>query len=176
VLVLTDRQTLEIQVVKWPDRRMGIARVKVLGEDQFGRWLGVVAGSPWWVADGSDSGVFITSFVKLIPVNTYWSVCFNHVDPIVDVDIILPVHWRDDIVEEVDLELDVLRFADGTVSVRDQDEFDRVRAFYAMPAEIAERALTTCEEIRVMIELGEEPFATAGFAWLERFLGETGMS
>jgi uncharacterized protein len=174
VFALTDRHTLEIRVVKWPDRRMGIAHVTVLGEDQFGRWMGAVAGSPWWMADGSDSGTFITSFVKLIPEDTYWSVCFNHVDPIVDVDMVLPVQWREDIIEEVDLELDVLRFADGTVSIRDQDEFDRVRSLYAMPDAIVERAETTCEQIRGRVEAGDEPFGTVGFAWLHRFLTETG--
>jgi predicted RNA-binding protein associated with RNAse of E/G family len=158
--------------VKWPNRRLGIARAMLLGEDQFGRWLGVVAGSPWRMADGSDSGIFLTSFVKLIPEDTYWSVCFNHVEPMVDVDIVLPVQWHDEIIEEIDLELDVLQDADGSVWVKDQDEFDRVRAIYDMPEAIVEQAQTTCEQIRARVEAGDEPFRSVGFAWLAGFLAE----
>lgn len=172
VIAVGERPTTEIHGVKWPDRRLGIARAMLLGEDQFGRWFGVVAGSPWWMADGSAAGIFLTSFVKLIPQETYWSVCFNHVDPIVDVDIVLPVEWHDEIIEEVDLELDVLQSADGSVWVKDRDEFERVRVLYNLPDAIVERAQTTCEEIRASVEAGDEPFASVGFAWLMRFLAE----
>ena len=92
----------------------------------------------------------------------------------VDVDIVLPVSWAGDILEEVDLELDILRAPDGTVQVRDRDEFERVQAIWPMPTEIVAQAEATCERIRALVESGAEPFGTVGHAWLARFLAEVG--
>jgi uncharacterized protein len=117
--------------------------------------------------------VFEQSFVKVVPSDTFWTACFNPVDPVVDVDIVLPVRWVDDALEEVDLELDILRSADGSVRVRDQDEFDRVRAGWSMPGDIAAQAESTCAHVRALVERGIEPFDTVGRAWLARFLAET---
>jgi len=79
------------------------------------------------------------------PRRSFWTACFNSFDPVVDVDIILPAHWFDQVVEEVDLELDIVRSADSTVYVRDRDEFDRVRSDWNMPSGIASEAEATCE-------------------------------
>ncbi len=168
------RRAIEVRGFKWPRRSTAVAMACLLGEDDFGRWLGVTKGDPWWAADRSRSGVFETSFVKVVPSGTFWTACFYPVDPVVDVDIVLPVRWVDDALEEVDLELDILRSADGSVRVRDRDEFDRVRAAWAMPGDIAAQAEATCERIRALVEQGTEPFGTAGRAWLSRFLAEAG--
>lgn len=146
----------------------------MLDEDSFGRWLGITAGHPWWEADRSRSGVFDTSFVKLVPRDTFWTVCFHPVDPVIDVDIVLPVRWVDDVLEEVDLELDILRSADGSVHVRDQDEFDHVRKAWSMPDDIAVQAEATCARIRTLVEQGAEPFGNVGRVRLTRFLAEVG--
>jgi hypothetical protein len=144
----------------------------LLGEDAFGRWLGVAQGDPWWMADRSRSGVFVASFVKLVPSGAFWTACYNYADPVVDVDIVLPVRWVDEVLEEVDLELDILRSADGRVWVRDQEAFNEVRERWAMPDDIAAQALATCEQVRALVERGAEPFGEVGRAWLSRFLAE----
>ena len=95
----------------------------------------------WCATDRSRSGVFELSFVKLVPNGTFWTACFNAVDPAVDVDIVLPVRWIDDALEEIDLELDILRSADG--AVRDREAFDRVRQEWTMPDDIAAQAEET---------------------------------
>ena len=115
---------IEIRGFKWPHRSTAVAKGHLLGEDAFGRWLGIAQGEPWWSVGETRSGVFESSFVKLVPSNTFWTACFRPTDPLIDVDIVLPVRWTDDVLEEVDLELDVLRFADGSVQIRDQEEFD----------------------------------------------------
>ena len=117
----------------------------ILGEDEFGRWVGLTKGDPWRAADGTRSGGFLSSFVVVVPQAAYWTACFHPLDPVVDVDIVLPASWVDDVLEIVDLELDVLRRADGRVQVRDQDEFERTRAAWAMPDDIAARAESTCD-------------------------------
>lgn len=168
----TNRRTIEVRGFKWPQRPIAVAVTTLLGEDAFGRWLGIRQGDPWWTADHVSRGVFEHSFVKLIPTDTFWTACFHAVGHIVDVDIVLPVRWVDDVVEEVDLELDILRSADGVVSVRDQDTFAQVRAQWDMPSEIAGQAETTCAQIRTQVERGVEPFGTVGPAWLARFLAD----
>lgn len=169
---LPERRRIEVRGFKWPRRATGVSRTYLLGEDEHGRWLGIVKGEPWHLADGSRSGVFLDSFVKVVPDGTSWSACFKPTFPEIDVDIILPVTWRGDVLEEVDLELDILRSVDGVVRVRDRGEFERVRAAWAMPGEVATRALATCEAIRARVAAGAEPFGTVGPGWLARFLAE----
>jgi len=154
-------------------RPKAVTVTRFLGEDSFGRWLGVARGEPWWSADHTRSGVMQESLVKLVPSGTFWTVCFHPVDPLVDVDIVLPVHWAGNVLEEVDLELDILRFTDGRVCVRDQNKFDQVRTTWAMPDDIATQAIAACEQIRDLVERGAEPFGEVGRAWLARFLTET---
>jgi hypothetical protein len=169
---MTDGRVIEIWNLKWPRREPGVTKARFLGEDKFGHWLGIAAGEPWWSPDRSRSGVFLSSLVVVVPRDTYWIAGFNPADPMVDVDIVLPVRWCDDVLEVVDLELDILRTADGSVKVRDQDEFARVRAAWDMPDDIVAQAESTCEQIRVQVELGVEPFGNVGAAWLARFLAE----
>jgi uncharacterized protein len=162
-------QVIQVRSFKWPRRPTSTAITRLIGEDEFGRWLGVAKGNSWWPADRSRSGVFESSFVKVVPLGTYWTACFNLVDPIIDVDVVLPVQWVDGALEEVDLELDVLGYANGSVEVRDKEEFSRVRVDWQMPDSIARQAEETCERIREIVKLGDEPFGSIGRSWLERF-------
>ena len=164
---------VEVRGFKWPHRPTSVAFASRLGEDQFGQWLGIAKGSAWWAADRSYSGVFLHSFVKLVPSNTFWSVCFHPIDHAVDVDIILPVHWIGDILEEVDLELDILRSPDGKVWVRDQDKFEHVRTQWNMPNEIVVKVEETCNQVRSSVEQASEPFGSVGLSWLSYFLANT---
>lgn len=165
---------IEVRSFKWPRRPTSLAMTHLLGEDEYGRWLGVIRGAQWRMADGSSEGVFVASFVQLVPDDTFWTSCFTIADPVIDVDIVLPVRWIDDALEQIDLELDVLGFVDGSVRVRDQDEFARVRAVWPMPEDVAARAEETCEQLRQMVEQRAEPFGDVGRARLSRFLTEIG--
>jgi len=171
---MVNHQAIEVRGFKWPRRSTTVAAACLLGEDAFGRWLGIAKGAPWWAADHSRSGVFEVSFVKLVPSDTFWTACFHPVDPVVDVDIVLPVRWVDGAIEEVDLELDILRSADGSVQVRDREAFALVQEAWTMPGDIVEQAEETCEMIRAMVEQGAEPFEAVGRAWLRGFLTEVG--
>lgn len=168
-----DHQLIEVRSFKWPRRPTSVTIARLLGEDHFGRWLGVAQGDPWWTADRSRYGVFTEALVKLVPNNTFWTACFHPVDPVVDVDIVLPVDWANDVLEEVDLELDILRFIDGSVHVRDQDKFEQVRMLWTMPEAIVTQAVATCEQIQHLVECSTEPFGQVGQMWLTRFLAET---
>lgn len=169
---ISNHRLIEVRAYKWPHRPTGVAQARLLGEDAFGRWLGVTGGTPWWAADHSHAGVFETSFVKVVPDGAFWTACFNLGDPLVDVDIVLPVRWVGDVLEEVDLELDILRTPDGDVRLRDREAFDRVREAWDMPDDVVIQAEETCERIRALVERGAEPFGDVGRAWLARFLAD----
>lgn len=69
--------TVEVRSFKWPRRPTGVTMARLLGEDEFGHWIGVAKGDPWWTADHSRSGVFEASLVKLVPHGTFWTACFH---------------------------------------------------------------------------------------------------
>lgn len=161
---------IEVHIYKWPHRPTNITQAYLIGEDSFGKWIGVAAGDPWWAADGTKSGVFIEPLVKVFPVNTFWTACFYPGDNSIDVDISLPVRWVDGGVEEVDLELDVLCSASGQITVRDQDKFQHIRDEHGLPPEIARQAEDACSHVCGMIERRDEPFGSVGATWLKQFL------
>jgi uncharacterized protein len=165
---------IEIRGFKWPNRPTSVAVASLLGDDIFGEWLGIARGDSWWSADRTRTGLFDHSFVKLVPGQTFWTVCFHTMDPLIDVDIVLPVRRYDGVIEEVDLELDVLRTADGRVCVRDQDIFDQMRSDGTLPDDVAAKAQATCEEIRLRVESGSEPFGKVGETWLSQFVRDSG--
>jgi len=112
--------------------------------------------------------LFERSFVKLVPSGTFWTACFNPNEPIVDVDIVQPVTWLDGALEEVDLELDVLRSAGGAVHVRDREEFMRMRKEQDMPDVLAAKAEAVCKHMVDQLEQNLEPFRSVGRTWLSR--------
>lgn len=166
-------EPIEVRVFKWPRRATTIARVRYLGEDEFGQWIGATGEDSWRHADRSTEHKFKAPLVKLIPSNTYWTACFHPAEPLVDVDIVLPATWTGNVLEEVDLELDILRMNDGRVTVRDQDLFEKVRATYNMPNHVAEQAQATCRELQTLVEQPIEPFATVGQQWLAHLMEST---
>src|SRR5438105_4391684 len=99
---VSERGVVEVRSFKWPRRPTSFAVVQVLGEDEFGRWLGVAAGAPWWWPDRSPGGVFLAPLVKLVPDGTFWTACFHPADPVVDVDVVLPVRCVDGARAEMD--------------------------------------------------------------------------
>ena len=94
----------------------------------------------------------------------------------VDVDIILPVSWTEGVLDEIDLELDILRSANGEVWMRDQDKFEHVRTTWNMPNDIAGQAQATFEHVRLMVEQAVEPFGSVGYSWLSRFLSDSNLT
>ena len=163
----------EVHSFKWPRHLQAVTRTHNLGEDRFGRWLGVRRGDPWQRADGSHGGVFAQPLVKLVPTGTFWTACFHPVDPVVDVDIVLPVQWADGRLEEVDLELDILRTAKGQVTVRDEDLFAHIWKTEALPDALARQALAACVELHRRVAQAIEPFDAVGRGWLTRFIAGT---
>ena len=145
---------IEVRMFKWPRRPTGVTKARLLGEDDFGRWLGLAQGDPWWHPDGIEGGVFVESLVKLVPHDTFWAVCFQPSDPVVDVDIVLPVQWAGDVLEEVDI-------------FRRMNRRDRGKAVIARPFDHATRRAGR----------GQQPVHALGLVGigLRRTAGEEGL-
>lgn len=167
---INDHPVIEIRGFKWPHRPTSVAMAYLIGEDSFGKWVGIAKGTPLRDTGGLRTGVFEVSFVKLFPKDTFWTACFGDGDILIDVDISLPVTWLDNVVEEVDLELDVLCTADWQIYARDHEKLIQVREMFSMPSHISEQAERTCQDIQQQIEQRIEPFGHVGFMWLRQFL------
>ncbi|XSG76892.1 hypothetical protein ACP8Y2_07765 [Herpetosiphon llansteffanensis] len=171
-MALDEYPQLAIHGFKWPKRPTAQTMGYLLGADKFGHWLGIVAGSRWQASNGQQ-GTFEQAFVKLIPANAYWSACFNLSGKLIDVDIVLPHQWNDQLVEEVDLEIDLLKMADGSIEIRDQAEFAAVCQRWPMPASLIEQVHSTTAQIYQQLATGIEPFKTVGALRLAQFLQQS---
>ena len=106
---------ITVEFRKHPDTLHWNYRAEVLGEDEYGTWLGVPAGAVLF--KGSEPKTIEGGFVQSIAPGRWWTMVRNighrtsHY-----VDIITPATWEGpDRVTMVDLDLDVVRLMDGAV-------------------------------------------------------------
>ena len=148
-------------------------RMRRLGSDQHGVWLGALAGTP--IQRGSEPLVALEQpWIQLIPEDRWWTAAFNAEPAATDVycDITTRPRWlhrRE--VTMIDLDLDVLRMrADGEVVLVDEDEFADHRVRYGYTAEVIEQAEQAAGWLIAAIRAGAEPFRTGYRAWLDRLI------
>ena len=80
-----------------------------------------------------------------------------------------PATWETpDLVTIVDLDLDVVRWADGRVELVDEDEFLEHQTSLGYPAWMIDRARAAAAQAVLAAENRVEPFGSAGKVWLER--------
>ena len=181
---------VEVRKYKWPDRWIDSGMETFLGDDEHGRWHAGPAGREIKNYDGKIVSISHTAVV-VYPPGPWWCAWFNERIPDgiararvtadgetrtfewpahdVYVHICLPpASDADGVLSFIDLELDVVRFPDGSVVVLDEDEF----AAMDYPSSVAEGARAACDEVASMLRDQIEPFADAGARWLERFLGQ----
>jgi protein associated with RNAse G/E len=73
------------------------------------------------------------------------------------VNIAMPAKLEGDVLSYIDLDIDVIQWADGRVEVLDRDDFEENQVKYSYPPDViasAERALT---EVLALIDKGELP-------------------
>ena len=142
--------------------------LKMLGEDEHGLWLGGPQGTV--VQRGREPPHSFHPFVQLIKPDRWWTLLFNGPHSRlceVYVDVITPARWTaKDRVEMVDIDLDVVRYHDGSVEVLDEDELvDHARRLGYPPA-LVDRARVTAAQVVARLENAVEPFGVAGRRWL----------
>lgn len=154
--------TVRVCKQKYPARAHLASELEVVGTDNFGTWL-------YRPRDASLDRVGI----QLMPVHGWWTawwwIGWEH-DPTrrwIAADICTPPMldpdgWRYD-----DLEIDLVRLADGSVLVLDEDEFEAARRSVPYPPEIVAAALRARNEVQQMLHQDMEPFGSCGWKRLE---------
>lgn len=162
-----------MEFTKWDHREHWSFDTDWLGDDEHGVWLGIALGCVATSPLGSFAWDRIA--VMLIPYDEPWTAQFmtpatgpTMTDHLVYVDITTPAAWNGDTVTMVDLDLDVVRSADGSVFVDDEDEFAEHAANWEYPAEVVSLAEKSCATTVARLAEEREPFGAVGAAWLTR--------
>ncbi len=171
---------MRIQYLKHPDTpHWSHDPMIVLGEDEWGLWLGATPDT-WFHKglDGDPGADPPTSFgarrptLQLLVPNAWWTLVRNDGGRYPwYVDVVVPPAIDGDVATMVDLDLDVIRTADGTVFVDDEDEFDHHRDLLGYPERWVDQARVTAARLVLDLERLAEPFDRVADAWLETLRG-----
>lgn len=69
-------------------------------------------------------------------------------------------------VRAIDLDLDVIRFHDGSVVIDDEEEFTEHRKLYGYPADVVELAERTCRDVAAGLTARTAPWDDETQRWL----------
>jgi protein associated with RNAse G/E len=141
----------------------------LLGEDEFGVWVGGAAGTP--VSRGEQPvNPAEHDHVMLFPRNGWWTGLFNAAPHRTDVycDITTVPTWpAPDVVTMVDLDLDVRRRRTGVVQLLDEDEFAVHQVRYQYPPDVVRQAWAAAEWLATALTDRIEPFDQVYQRWLD---------
>lgn len=133
-----------------------------LGADAFGAWVGAPVGTPW-TRPGRSVDHDVAS-VALFP-RAGWTAAFYTRHPTnqrLYVDLTTPPVWErvDDVwqVTMVDLDLDLITLADGTIWLDDEDEFGAHQVRYGYPAELVAQVEADSVDLLRRAGAGRRPF------------------
>jgi protein associated with RNAse G/E len=144
-------------------------RMRRLGEDAHGVWLGLPADSE--MRKGHSPAVPLTeAHVILFPRDAWWTAAFNAAPRSTEIycDITTPPRWpTPDRVTMVDLDLDVLRKRDTALTLLvDEDEFAEHQVRYGYPPEVVAAAEESARRLMTAVADGAGPFGGAHERWL----------
>lgn len=145
------------EVRKWDGSVHRVARAELVGSTDRGTWLLVSKGTRVRRPYGTDYP-HPCDALTLLPREGIWHATWLlGWDPPVYVDIAQQIVGDSDDVVTVDLEIDVVRRADGSVEVLDLDEFESNRVRYDYPASLVHEALRASRRIASDLAAGNEP-------------------
>ncbi|MET7937941.1 DUF402 domain-containing protein [Streptomyces sp. NPDC005322] len=144
-------------------------RMRRLGEDEHGVWLGLPGGTVMRKGYGPMVPI-ACAHVLLFPREAWWTAAFNAPPRATEIycDITTPPEWVSPYeVTMVDLDLDVIRRrTDGSTRMVDQDEFAEHQVRYGYPAEVVTEAEAAGRWLLKAVGDGAEPFGDAYGRWL----------
>jgi protein associated with RNAse G/E len=159
--------TVDVDFRKWGDRQHWRFKAPLLGEDEYGTWVGAPPGVAYTGPRGA--GFFEPAFVQLFPRSEWWVAVWNATGDVeLYVDVATPPQWpAPDHATMIDLDLDVFRRRDGSVTLDDEDEFAEHRVLYRYPDDVVERALATARHLMDAVSNRREPFGAASDRWFQ---------
>ncbi|MEE4594606.1 DUF402 domain-containing protein [Streptomyces sp. DSM 41524] len=150
-------------------------RMRRLGEDEHGVWLGLPGGGVMRKGYGPMVPI-ACAHVILLPRDAWWTAAFNAPPRETEIycDIATPPEWLSSHeVSMVDLDLDVIRKrTDGSTLMDDEDEFAEHQVRYGYPADVIAEAEAAGRWLMDAVDGRAEPFGAASRAWLAMVDGE----
>jgi protein associated with RNAse G/E len=145
-------------------------RMRRLGEDEHGVWLGLPADSMMFKGLYAAHPVPDAHVVLFPRGDTWWTATFNAPPRRTEIycDITTPPRWPTaDTVTMVDLDLDVLRRrGTGHTVLVDEDEFAEHQVRYGYPPEVIASAEQSARGLLEAVAAGSGPFGGAHRKWL----------
>jgi protein associated with RNAse G/E len=166
--------TVRIDFRKWNGQRHWQFVMRRLGEDEHGLWLWSPPGTA--MQRGHEPVRRSTTVnLKLIPEDRWWTAIWSYQRrAALYVDVVTPPTWEGSVVTMVDIDLDVVRWADGRVEVLDEDEFLEHQVEMEYPPRLVDTARATAAKLAVAVESRHEPFGAVGEKWLHQALDLAG--
>lgn len=153
-------------MTKWGERPHWEFDATFLGSDEHGDWLGIPRGThharPGLAFDSEVDSV------TLAPREGWWCATFHAPGIWCDtyVDMSTQPVWDGAVLRAVDLDLDVIRRADGSVYVDDEDEFAEHRVLFDYPAEVVAAAEASRDAVLDAVRRSAAPYDGTAGRWL----------
>lgn len=169
------REHAHLRYTKWDGSLHWHFDVEVVGRDTHGTWVLVPPGATY--RRGTEPPLVDEhGSVVLVPDGAWWTAYFNAVPRassghLIYVDVNTAATWDGDTAHLVDLDLDVVLGTAGSARVIDEDEFEEHRRRWDYPPVVVDRVRTTAARVATAIDMGEEPFMSAGYGVVARCLG-----
>jgi protein associated with RNAse G/E len=77
-----------------------------------------------------------------------------------------PCTWSENTVSQIDLDLDVVRYHNGSCAVIDEDEFEDRKTRLGYPPRLVEQASDAAARALRLLETDAEPFRNVSADWL----------
>lgn len=160
-----------VQFLKNPDHLHWGFEASHLGEDDYGIWIAVPAGTQRWKGEEAVRPTRMDA-VFCAPHDAWWHLHYegsNAREYTLFVDIITPPTWvGDNRYEMVDLDLDVAMTPDGVIEIQDEEEFEVHQVKYGYSEEMTRRAVETTDWVVEALQARTEPFFSVAEKWLGR--------
>ena len=167
------REEIRLQYGKFNGDEHWAFDMEVLGSDSHGLWLGGRKGS-----QGHRPGKTVkaqSNYVTLIPADDAWWVATFNAKPAgskqnisVYVDITTPTTVNQGEAFTIDLDLDVVKRADGTVEIVDQDEFAAHQTEMGYPGRVVIAAQEAADAVKELLTSQQAPFDGSHEGWLKK--------
>lgn len=148
--------------------------VDVLGNDQYGTWLGSTRGNPVQQPDGRVE-LQRHDLVWLVAEDAWYLSAFWYTaETDLTIDVCTPPAFADGTWSFIDMELDLYRRSDGQAGVVDQDEWEVLVGSGLVSDDEVRAVEETATTLLTLVERKIEPFGQVAQTWLRSLGSGTG--